>query len=79
MISRSEKPVSKRKTATKKATKANRKDPSIKHTIAIHNLLGEAMRQKISELEHQINGYKAVISYLEFQLGLKDSQGGNQE
>lgn len=68
-----------KKTAAKKTTKADRKVASLESDIAIHNLLGEAMRQKISEFEHQINGYKAVISYLEFQLGLKDSQGGNQE
>ena len=29
---------------------------------------------EILELKHQISGYKAVISYLEFQLGLKNSQ-----
>jgi len=29
---------------------------------------------QISNLNHQIVGYKAVISYLEYQLGLKISQ-----
>jgi hypothetical protein len=29
---------------------------------------------EILELKHQINGYKAVISYLEHQLGLGKSQ-----
>lgn len=29
---------------------------------------------EILELKNQINGYKAVISYLEFQMGLKNSQ-----
>ena len=29
---------------------------------------------QIANLNHQITGYKAVISYLEYQLGLKKSQ-----
>lgn len=33
-----------------------------------------AKNSLIAELNHQITGYKAVISYLEYQLGLKKSQ-----
>ena len=32
------------------------------------------LAEKVSDLEHQIIGFRAVISYLENQLGLKNSQ-----
>ena len=39
----------------------------------------EDLKRKINDLNNSIIGYKSVISYLEFHLDLRDSQGVNQE
>lgn len=43
------------------------KETRLNHTI-------DQLNAEIANLKHQVIGYKALISYLEFQLGLKGSQ-----
>jgi hypothetical protein len=38
------------------------------------NRVIDGLRSEIANLQHQAIGYKAVVSYLENQLGLKGSQ-----
>jgi len=40
----------------------------------VENLIDANLQLQIAELQHQIIGYKAVISYLEVQAGLKETQ-----
>ena len=42
-------------------------------TLRLNHVI-DRLNEDISNLNHQIIGYKALISYLEFQLGLKGSQ-----
>ena len=42
-------------------------------TLRLNNVI-DHLQADIANLNHQIIGYKAVISYLENQLGLKASQ-----
>ncbi len=58
---------------------AQRVAKSVKELMSrpTHESLQDAIDGKdleILELKHQIIGYKAVISYLEHQIGLKNSQ-----
>lgn len=53
----------------------SRANPSIDRTTieSLQDII-DGKDLEIMELKHQITGYKAVISYLEHQLGLNKSQ-----
>jgi hypothetical protein len=65
-------------------TRLNKKGRPTKEQAAIRDL-GQIVRKQEGEIDrlrehleeenNAIIGYKAVISYLEFQLGMKESQG----
>ena len=65
-------------------TRLNKKGRRTKEQAAIRDLgqivrkqEGEIdrLRERLEEESNAIIGYKAVVSYLEFQLGMKESQG----
>ena len=65
-------------------TRLNKRGRPTKEQAAIRDLGQLVSKQEaeidellgiIKERDNAIIGYKAVISYLEFQLGLKESQG----
>ena len=65
-------------------TRLNKKGRPTKEQAAIRDLgqivrkqEGEIdrLREHLEERNNSIIGYKAVVSYLEFQLGMKESQG----
>lgn len=68
-----------KRAATKPAVKKARKTRQVKKekmVLAIQSLPSpnQKFHDEIADLKHQIVGFRAVISYLENQLGLRGSQ-----
>lgn len=57
-------------TALERSKEFKKNEPSIESLYEV----SDSKDVQIAELNHQIVGYKAVISYLEHQLGLGKSQ-----
>jgi len=63
------------KATLKRAKPAVKKVRQVKkETMVIPSLPPPKLRDEIADLRHQIVGFRAVISYLENQLGLRNSQ-----
>jgi hypothetical protein len=70
-------PKGSKNTKKRKEEKAVLKLAEIGSVVAKEHRLNNTidhLNADIANLKHQIVGYKALISYLEFQLGLKGSQ-----
>ena len=64
---------SKNKTSKTTVLTREAKQKVVSNILDLHGDVA-SLNTKVANLEHQIIGYKALISYLEFQLGLKGSQ-----
>ena len=64
---------SKNKTSKTTVLTREAKQKVVSNILDLHGDVAR-LNAKVANLEHQIIGYKALISYLEFQLGLKGSQ-----
>ena len=64
---------SKNKTSKTTVLTREAKQKVVSNILDLHGDVAR-LNTKVANLEHQIIGYKALISYLEFQLGLKGSQ-----
>jgi len=65
-------PVAKKKRGRPSKTDVVVRDLT-KNLLALGKV-NEQLKLEVDSLVHEITGYKAVVSYLEFHCGLKDSQ-----